>query len=322
MPAPRHVRGHDRDTAGDATKSLAFPRGCVSLPAMTSRAHMSALTGFLLVAALFVLSACDSRKNVFDSADANLACLAAADCGTAARGTRFGMIGDSWTDLLLGVPAIRTMSDFLQEDYGYGITRATLGGQTLRVALQTGLHYRVIDTAGPDLKYMLLSLGGNDLSFNAAAFTADPAAERQRVFDEIRANLLQMIRDGNNYKISKWGGGPLLWIIHGYDYSNPDNPFGTLSVEGCRSTFISRGFTDAQVDGDIRATLDLYNTWLAETTALEVNLRYIDLRGTLGGPPISDVGNMFDCIHPTTGGFSLITARYVTSLELLTNNER
>ncbi|HRG77914.1 MAG TPA: SGNH/GDSL hydrolase family protein, partial [Leptospiraceae bacterium] len=65
-----------------------------------------------------------------------------------------------------------------------------------------------------------------------------------------------------------------------------------------------------------------YNNMLRDITTREPQLRYIDLRGTLGGPPASSAGNMWDCIHPNTGGFNLIAKKYVNALEGYTNYEK
>lgn len=280
----------------------------------------------LALSVILPIVGCDTRKDPFAEPIPNLVCYASAACADS-RGVRFGMVGDSWTDLVAGLPVVRTLRTYLEEDYGYHLVGATVGGQRLHSALNGGVHFQVIEKAGPDIRYMLISLGGNDFlrELNAAAFSADSNAEWERVFSAIHQDLLALVRTGNAYKMERWGGAEITWIVHGYDYINIDNPYYSAafnSTEGCRSDWLASGFTAAQIDNELIELIDRYNERLTAVDAEEPYLRYIDLRGTLGGPPYSDSTLMVDCIHPDTVGFGLLSARYVTALRLLTNDER
>lgn len=264
---------------------------------------------------------CDTKKNQYpEQFRSQLLCYVGAICPTQ-RGVKYGILGDSWTDLVLGVPLIETLRVQLEKHYNYKMVGSTLGGQTMTTIYQTGTHTRVIDEAGPDIKYMLLSLGGNDIQGNPGRYVGRFATEKQERFNLVQTTLLNMIRTGNAYKVQKYGGAPLLWIIHGYDFPNPDVPSSPGST-GCRPTLKSVGFTDAEVTALVVDGLADYNNMLRDITTREPQLRYIDLRATLGGPPASSAGNMWDCIHPNTGGFNLIAKKYVNALEGYTNYEK
>lgn len=231
------------------------------------------------------------------------------------------MIGDSWTDLLFGVPAVQTLRYHLETSYGYRITGATLGGQRLSTVLGTGLHFQTIDQAGADLRYVLLSLGGNDLLNNPGPFASDMDGERSRRFQQIANDLNHLVATGNAYKISKYGGKPLIWIVHGYDYPNPDNE-GGLSDTLCRSNLRSQGIPDALVEEFASVSLNKYNQRLAEIPLFNPDIRYINLLGTLGGPPYSPRGQMVDCLHPSSIGFKILTDRYVSQMKIWTGEDR
>jgi|GEM_PF-990072 hypothetical protein len=264
---------------------------------------------------------CDTKKNQYpEQFKVQLLCYVGAICPTQ-RGVKYGILGDSWTDLALGVPLIESLRVQLEKNYNYKMVGSTLAGQTLSTIYQTGTYTRVIDEAGPDIKYMLLSLGGNDIQGNPAKYVGRFAAEKQERFSLLQSNLLNMIRMGNTYKVQKYGGAPLLWIIHGYDFPNPDVPSRPEST-GCRSTLRTAGFTDAEITALVVDGLSDYNNLLRDITTREPQLRYIDLRATLGGPPSSAAGNMWDCIHPNTGGFNLLAKKYVSALEGYTNYEK
>lgn len=263
---------------------------------------------------------CDSKKHQMpQEVRAQFLCYVGAICPTQ-RGVKYGILGDSWTDLALGVPLIESLRVQLEKNYNYKMVGSTLAGQTMATVYNTAIYTKVIDDAGPDIKYMLLSLGGNDLQGNPSAYVGRFAAEKQARFNAVQNTLLNLIRSGNAYKVQKYGGAPLLWIIHGYDFPNPDVVSAAGST-GCRSTLKSAGFTDADVNTLEVDGLSDYNNMLRNITTWEPQLRYIDLRGTLGGPP-SLAGNMWDCIHPNTGGFSLIAKRYVSVLEGFTSYEK
>ncbi|MCE9501937.1 MAG: SGNH/GDSL hydrolase family protein [Leptospira sp.] len=275
---------------------------------------------FLTLFFLSFLINCDTSKSPKDKIDVNLLCYSFSQCGTSKPGVKFGILGDSWTDLLFGVDDIKTLRTHLAEDYNYKMAGATLGGRVMSEAISQGLHYQVIDTAGADIKYMLLSLGGNDLQFNSENYLTDFPGETARRLSSIQGMIRTLVSTGNSYKINKFGGEPMIWIIHGYDYANPDIP-SLPNSESCRPTLVSKGFSSAQID-QLGTTFNKYNDMLNATQALEANLRYIDLRGTLGGPPYSKPGFMFDCIHPNSGGFGLITDKYAKVMQGFTNNER
>jgi lysophospholipase L1-like esterase len=263
---------------------------------------------------------CDSRKDRFSSLDKKALCYNIAIC-TEKRGFKFGILGDSWTDLLFGTNAIETIRTHLEKYHGYKLVGSTLGGQTLENTFKLGLHYKTIDEAGPEIKYMLISIGGNDLQKVPNEFVSDFQNTKQKRFETIKENLSQLIQTGNAYKLQKYGGAPLLWIIHGYDYPNPD-VYAYENATSCRITLKNFGFTDEQVEVFLTQTLDEYNELLKTLTYHEASLRYIDLRGTLRNGKFSDSQYMFDCIHPNTIGFSIITQKYVKILEGYTNNER
>jgi hypothetical protein len=236
------------------------------------------------------------------------------------------MIGDSWTDIAAGTSIIDSLRDYLVNDYGFKIAGATLAGRKMETVQSTSLHFRVIDEAGPEIRYMLLSLGGNDWDYEAGAYHSDPLAEQKRVNDRIASILSDIIETGNTYKISTWGGEPLLWIIHGYDYLNPDNEYSADLVDlsaGCRSFYLKQGFTDSDIDSFFKTgKIDSYNTMLSGLALSNPDLYYIDLRGTLGGPPVADPSLMLDCMHPNPVGFNLITHSYVVSLDSITGGVR
>jgi hypothetical protein len=276
-----------------------------------------------LILILFLIWNCDSPKPALtEEIKISLLCRVAVVCTPDTRGTKFGMIGDSWTDILLGVPVIETLRVQLERYHGYRITGSTLGGQTLNAANSSLLYTRVIDEAGTDIKYMLLSLGGNDLLGSPSGYVGKLEQEKQARFSLLQTNFQQIIQGGNAYKMQKYGGAPLVWIVHGYDYSNPDAKAPEISTTGCRTSYTSVGFTNTEVNNFAPSVLNDFNSFLVNLTRIEPQLRYIDLRGTLGGPPFSNAGNMFDCIHPTSGGFSLLAKKYVAVLQGYTNNEK
>ncbi len=220
------------------------------------------------------------------------------------------MIGDSWTDLLVGYPLVETLRIQLEKNHGYQITGATLGGQTLASALTQGLHYQVIDQSGANVRVILLSLGGNDLQANLKEYAQNLESARALRFNSIKTNLKQMIQTGNTYKRNKFGGEALKWVIHGYDYSNPDMPpLANISDEGCKNRFITAGFSASTVNEFSFTQLDLYNEYLRSILAEEPSLYYVDLRKTLGGPAVSKSNYMLDCIHPNNLGFQLLGNR-------------
>lgn len=275
-----------------------------------------------LIILVFILSFqnCDTSKRIEDNLVENLLCYSFANCGNS-QGTKFIILGDSWTDLLFGVPAIQTLRTHLENDHNYKITGATIGGQQLGTVLSTGLHIQAIDQAGSDAKYVLLSLGGNDLQANPASYVPNMNEELNRRLQQLDANLQNLMITGNAHKINKFGGGNLLWIIHGYDYPNPDN-VGGLSSTSCRPTLVNAGIADSDIQKFTSENIDRYNEFLFSLTFKYPDLRYIDLRKTLGGPPYSPANMMSDCIHPTSIGFKLLTNTYVAKMKIWTGEDK
>jgi hypothetical protein len=274
-----------------------------------------------LVLLFFIFfSNCDTSKRIEDNLVENLLCYSFANCGNA-HGSKFIMLGDSWTDLLFGVPAIQTLRTHLEMDYNYRIIGATIGGQELNRVLSSGLHIQSIDQAGAEAKYVLLSLGGNDLQARPQNYAADHESELNRRFQELETNLRNLILSGNAHKMNKYGGDPLLWIIHGYDYPNPDNT-GGLSSTSCRPTLLAAGIQDADVQRFTSDSINRYNDFLFSLTYKYSDLRYIDLRRTLGGPPYSPANLMVDCIHPSSVGFKMLTDQYVSKMKVWTGDDK
>ncbi len=118
----------------------------------------------------------------------------------------------------------------------------------------------------------------------------------------------------------------MIWIIHGYDYLNPDNPLVTdlFSLRGfCRADLKARGFTDHIIDTEFSfGLMDSYNERLLSISQEHPDIRYIDLRTILGGPPTSGSAFLFDCIHPNEAGFALLSNVYVYQLDNFTGGVR
>ncbi len=274
---------------------------------------------FFILGFVFLLN-CDSSKSQFSNLDKRILCKNFAFCSDK-KNYRFGIIGDSWTNLLFGTNSIETIREQLEKYHGYKLIGSTIGGQTLENALRLGFHYKTIDEAGSEIKYMLLSLGGNDLQRNPKEFVQNFQETKLKRLEKIQNYLIQMIQTGNLHKRNKYGGASLLWIIHGYDYLNPEI-YTYENATSCRITLQKVGFTDEQIDKFTITTLDDYNELLKNLTFIEPSLRYIDLRGTLIKDKFANPEYMFDCIHPNSIGFSLITQKYVKILEGYTNSER
>lgn len=289
---------------------------------------------FLLSFLSLGVANCDSaKKNTILLDDKQIACYVLATCVNQV-GVKFGMVGDSWTDLLYGSNIVETLRIQLEKYHGYKIVGATKGGETLAGVLILNSHIKVIDEAGPSIKYMLISLGGNDIQGNVGTYKTNGfVAEKTNRLATFKANMKQMISTGNAYKISKYGGDPLLWIIHGYDFASPDNEINPTSTTTCRTTLKSTGgFTDAQVNGTDPSGIGLpqlfneYNSLLYTLTTEEPYLRYIDLRYTLGASAsnnyMSTPSLYIDCIHPSSVGFRILGEKYAIAVKGLTNDER
>jgi lysophospholipase L1-like esterase len=267
---------------------------------------------------LIVFANCDTKKRYSDDVFLNLTCYTLSMCNNS-QPSQIGMIGDSWKDIIVGYPLIETLRIQLEKNHGYQITGATLAGQTLEAALTTGLQYQVIDQAGANLRVIILSLGGNDIQANLKDYTTNLESTRSARFNSIKINLKRLIQTGNAYKTAKFGGEPLKWIIHGYDYSNPNMPaVESVSNEGCNARFISAGFNSSSVIEFSSTQLNAYNELLRSILSEEPSLYYVDLRQTLGGPPISQADLMFDCIHPNNLGFQLLGNRLSTLISPIT----
>ena len=264
--------------------------------------------GFALAVLCAVLPACDSKKS--DDPLNAVECYILSLCFQ--DNTRFALIGDSWTDFGLGLQVQRDMRDWLVASHGYNLTAVTLAGQTLEGDLNRARGFqRAIEKAGPDLKYMLISLGGNDMLDNINEYgTTGVSTVTTARLEAYEANLRSMIAQGDFLKVQMYGGPPLTWVLHGYDYANPEK------VTFCNLT--TGGFSESQKQTLFQGILDQFNARQQAIAASMTNVRHIDLRGTLGGPPVSASGLKTDCIHPNDPGFELITNRYVTGLELIT----
>jgi lysophospholipase L1-like esterase len=263
------------------------------------------LAAIVLVATLAGLPACDSQKS--DDVGNAVECYILSLCYQGS--TRFGMVGDSWTDFGFGVQVQRDLHDWLVRSHGYNLTAVVLAGQTLADDLNQARGFqRVIEQAGPRLKYMLLSLGGNDMLDNINEYgIADPAPIIQARLDRYETNLRSMIAQGDFFKQHRYGGEPLTWVLHGYDYANPEK------VAFCNLT--AGGFSEDEKATRLASVLDQFNARQQAIAASLSNAIHIDLRGTLGGPPRSASGLKVDCIHPNDAGFEIIASRYATSLQ-------
>lgn len=280
---------------------------------------MKKLKYTLLLGISAFLIHCDTKKDYLDSVGSNILCTSFAFCKGEAP-AKTGIIGDSWTDILLGFPFVETLRPQLENRFQYKFVGATLGGRTLQHVVSQGLQFQVIDQGGADMKVIILSLGGNDIQANLSEYIGKIDSVQAQRLATLKANLKHLIVTGNAYKIARFGGAPLKWIIHGYDYPNPYmSAVIPGSDEGCKSKFDKVGlivpdaavFTAAQVDG--------YNNLLAEITREEPSLIYIDLRNTLGGRPNSRAEFMLDCIHANNIGFTMLADKLARAIYPITN---
>lgn len=224
------------------------------------------------------------------------------------------MVGDSWTDLAVGMPFIADLHDNLQMVYGFHMTTSNLAGLTLKAEWESRRGFeQVIKKAGPNIRYMLLSLGGNDIIGAPGTYNLNAQATLDSRLAVYETQLRLLITDGDLLKQSLYGGEPLVWVIHGYDYPNP------IMDPTCIASY--SGVNPAPNDLP-RFMLDGFNARLQYLTTQIPNLRYIDGRGILGGPPVSRSSLMFDCIHPNDAGFAQYAASYVATLDLITGGAR
>lgn len=268
---------------------------------------------WVVAAIMLFFAACDKRKDPASVIDDSLRCQLFGECQ---GNTTFGMVGDSWTDFALGLPVLVDLYDQLTEVHGYHITASNLAGLTLRTEWESRRGFeRVIHNGGPNMRYMLLSLGGNDMIASEGEYSNIPEDIANVRLANYESRLRLLIMNGDLLKQSLYGGEPLTWIIHGYDYLNP------LKENSCVNDY-SQGPSSITQNQLPEYILNQFNARLQYLTTQIPNLRYIDARGTLGGPPYSDASLMFDCIHPNNDGFALYGAAYATRLDLLTGGAR
>lgn len=272
----------------------------------------------LFLASAFFFIHCDTKKAYLDDISANLLCRTYAICNGETP-ARTGIIGDSWTDLLLGFPAVDTLRNQLENNHGYKFVGATLGGKTLRQVVNQGLQFQVIDEGGADMKAIILSLGGNDVQANLGDYVGNIEGVQAQRFAQIKNDLLMLISTGNSYKVSKYGGNPIRWVLHGYDYPNPYMPAAIANAdEGCETKFNRVGLFPADAGVFTKNQLDGLNDLYKEISNQDPTLYYVDLRRTLGGPPISRAELMLDCIHPNNLGFKLLADKMAPLINPIT----
>ena len=272
----------------------------------------------LIGISLFLIH-CDKKKDPLNDLETNLLCTSFAICDGETP-AKTGIIGDSWTDILLGFPIVETLRPQLENRFNYQFAGATLGGKTLQQVVSQGLQFQVIDQGGADMKVVLLSLGGNDIQANLNEYIGNVDAVQAQRFARIKANLKQLIITGNAYKIARFGGPPIKWIIHGYDYPNPYMPAAIAgSDEGCKTKFDRIGLIVPDAAVFTSAQLDAFNNLLVEITREEPSLIYVDLRNTLGGKPNSRAELMLDCIHANNLGYTLLADKLARLIYPVTN---
>lgn len=267
---------------------------------------------FLIILIFFIFIRCDQKKSLSNIPLEVFQCQILSNCGFPAY---YGMIGDSWTDFALGLEVVEDLYDQLTGKYQYKINASNIGGLTLKVELEQRRGFlKVIESSGPELKYFLLSIGGNDLIFPVNEFSIKgiDITIQERIL-KIKSLLKNLVLYGNQYKINLYGGKPLRWIIHGYDYPNPEFD------DSCIIDAIAYGMNPEQAKTIYEKALNELNQTYQELTTEIPDFYYIDLRKTLGGPPYSNSSLMFDCIHPNTLGFSYLTESYVAQLKILEN---
>ncbi|MFN3605380.1 MAG: SGNH/GDSL hydrolase family protein [Leptonema sp. (in: bacteria)] len=264
---------------------------------------------FPLLLWILILFACDRKKSFSDIPLGILECQLKSNCNTPST---YGMIGDSWTDFVLGYPIVEDLYDQLTSK-GYKITASNIGGLTLKFELEQRRGFlKVIHDAGPELEFFLLSIGGNDLIFPVNTFSIKgiDSTIQERVL-AIKKQLKELVFYGNQYKTNLYGGKPIKWIIHGYDYPNPEFD------DSCIIDAITYGMSPEQAKTIYEKAVNQLNIAYWELTLEIPNFYYIDLRRSLGGPPYSNSNFMYDCIHPNTLGFSLLVESYINQLKIL-----
>ncbi|TGK81838.1 SGNH/GDSL hydrolase family protein [Leptospira noumeaensis] len=272
-----------------------------------------------LLGILTFLIHCDTKKDYFEDVGAHFLCNTYAVCNGETP-AKTGIIGDSWTDILLGYPVVETLRPQLENRFQYKFVGATLGGKTLQQVVSQGLQFQVIDQGGADMKVIILSLGGNDIQANLSEYIGNVSTVQAQRFATIKANLKQMIVTGNAYKIARFGGAPIKWIIHGYDYPNPYmSPAIAGSDEGCKTKFDRVGLIVPDAAAFTSEQLDSFNNLLVDISREEPSFIYVDLRNTLGGKPYSRAEFMLDCIHANNLGYTLLADKFARLIYPITN---
>lgn len=232
------------------------------------------------------------------------------------KDTKFGMIGDSWTDLISGTPAVRDLHDQLVYKWGYRINADVLAGRKLSDVTNSKNHLKMI-RENPQLEFVLVSLGGNDLLDETGKYSLGELSGKDELGERLgilRSEILLMIEEGNSLKKKLYGGENLKWIFHSYDYPNP-------SIDGkCIRGILESGTGEFLPDAYLWLS-KITTGWGDVVSGIQkerTDLQFIDLRGTLGGPPTSYSKFMLDCIHPNSDGFDLIGDRYVLELQKIT----
>ncbi|MCB1168754.1 MAG: SGNH/GDSL hydrolase family protein [Leptospiraceae bacterium] len=267
-----------------------------------------------LIIAACVMPYCDRSSSPEEELLANLQCELVTTCPSPSR---FGMIGDSWTDFAFGLQIQRDMLDWLRLD-GFRITASVVAGHTLRQEIENKRGFlQVIDNAGPELSYMFISLGGNDMLGSIGEYQKNGLEtvllSRQA---SMEYRLKRLVQEANFYKQQKYGGAPLTFFIHGYDYPNPN------LESSCVLSALTEGASASEAAELIRNIVNRHNEFLARMDSEIPELHYIDLRGTLGGPPVSRSDLMFDCIHPNDSGFQFVANRFGITVDQFTGGIR
>ncbi len=272
--------------------------------------HNAAPLIVFLAALSAAFTGCDRHETPAQQVELALRCDFLTVCDSMQH-TPYGMVGDSWTDFFAGLPAQRDLHDWLEEEHGYRITSSIIAGQTAEVEVNMFRGFeRVIRTAGPELRVMVVSLGGNDMLANTRQYQVDgvnvTTASR---LARLEQNLRRMIAEGTVLKDELYGGAPLLWVIHGYDYINPE------IENSCVRGALQAGMTVSASESFGVSMLEDMNARYRQLSETIPNFRYVDLRGTLGGPPKSSPSLKVDCIHPNDQGFRLLAARLALGIE-------
>lgn len=261
---------------------------------------------------LIVLNSCDRKKSLSDISLSFFECQIRGKC---LGPSSYAMVGDSWADFAIGYTIVEDLYDQLTNRYHYKISASNIAGLTLKFELEQRKGFlNVIRDAGPELEFFLLSIGGNDLIFPVSTFsTQGIEVTIEKRTKEIKNRLKELIFNGSQYKFNLYGGKPLKWVVHGYDYPNPEFD------DSCILDAIISGMSREEAMTILQRSVDQLNLIYSELANEIPNFYYIDLRKTLGGPPFSSSTLMFDCIHPNSIGFNLLAENYVNKLKVIEN---